>query len=258
MADTCLLSLVTITRNDPAGLERTLASTAAWLEDPAVEQVVVEASAPPTAVARPAVRIIRQQEPGIASAFNEGLAAARGEWLWFLNGGDQVDPRLGPAFLLALLRASRADVIIGATTYERETDARAHVPPNRRWPPVQPWIPHPSTLIRHRLFAELGGFDPAYTIAMDYEWWMRAVSADVPIDVISVPLAVFASEGISQRPESRDRLIREKGDVIRRHQRDLWCAWILTGGRLLRGWLRALVARRIARKGKPAVKSRAP
>jgi len=247
-----ILSIVTITKNDPAGLAQTLASTAAWLMDPTVEQIVIDASAPPAVVNNPAVRVIRQRSHGIATAFNEGLQAAKGEWVWFLNGGDRVDVRLTPEFLLALLRSSKADVIIGGMRYEEEAEPKPHLSPNMQWPPFKAWIPHPSTVVRRRLFERFGMFDATYSIVMDYEWWLRALSADVPVDVLSVPFAVFARGGISQQIEFRKKLVREQGDVIRRYQLRLWRAWILSGCRLLRVWLAAIFVRRIDKPRVPA------
>ncbi len=247
------LSIVTVTKDDPAGLERTLASTAAWLEGPAVEQIVIDASVPPAAVGNPVVRVARQQSHGIAAAFNEGLQAAKGEWVWFLNGGDRVDARLTPEFLLTLLGRTTADVMVGGTIYEEEAEPRPHLPPNMRWPPLHAWIPHPSTVVRRRLFERFGVFDATYSIVMDYEWWLRALSADVPVDVLSVPFAVFARDGISQQIEFRKKLVREQGDVIRRYQLRLWRAWILSGCRLLRVWLAAIFVRRISKPSDPAV-----
>src|SRR5687768_13762120 len=167
-----LLSLVTVTRDDPSGFAQTLASTAEWLKTPAVEQIVVDASEPAATASVSPVRIIRQQPKGIASAFNEGTRATRGEWIWFLNGGDRIDSRLSPDFLLSLLRSTSASVVIGGLTYGDETNPQFHLPPSKQWPPLIPWIPHPAAIVRKSLFDRFGLFDERYRIAMDYEWWL--------------------------------------------------------------------------------------
>jgi Glycosyl transferase family 2 len=238
------LTIITITKDDPAGLARSLAS-AEPLRSAGAEQVVIDGGAPAagSGVTGPASRgVTIQVRPaqGIADAFNAGLALAQGEWVWFLNGGDQVDSRLTPEFLFALLGHTRADVVIGGITYEGEAEPRPHPPREWQWPPLRSWIPHPATLVRRRLFDQFGGFDERYSIAMDYEWWLRALAPDRPVDVISAPFTVFAAGGISQQPGSRATIIRERDEAINRHRSRYWRAWLSSGGRLFRAWLRSL------------------
>ena len=243
------LTLITITKDDPAGLARTLASAAA-LRAAGAQHLVIDGGASParagTAAAGGESVVFHSRPPqGISDAFNAGLALAQGEWVWFLNGGDQVDARLSSDFLQALLGSSRADLVIGGLTYAGETEPRAHPPRELQWPPFRSWIPHPATLIRRRLFAQFGGFDGRYSIAMDYEWWLRVFSTNVPADVLAVPFAVFAGGGLSQRPEMQKVIAREQADALRRHFGALWWPWLGFNGRLLRAWLRAMLAGRI-------------
>lgn len=243
------LSIITITKDDPAGLAKTLAS-AAPLRSAGVEHFVIDGNTVPgtgvvTDRGDPRLEVYLRPPQGIADAFNFGLARARGEWVWFLNGGDQIDVRLTAEFLFALLDNTRADVVIGGITYEGETKPRAHPSGELQWPPFRTWIPHPSTLVRRRLFEQLGAFDERYSVAMDYEWWLRAFSAAVRMDVLAVPFTVFAPDGISQQSDQWVKIARERDDAIRRHEGRLWRTWFAAGGRLLKAWLTARFARRL-------------
>lgn len=242
------LSLITITKDDPEGLADTVGSAEAF-RVAGVEHWVIDGSADPAVAAQTIgsfrVQLERRPPRGVADAFNAGIARARGDWVWFLNGGDRIDERLTPEFLLTLLQSSRADVIVGGVTYDGESDPRPHFPASRQWPPLASWIPHPSTLVRKTLFDRFGLFDERYRITMDYEWWLRALGDDTRIDILAVPFARFASGGISQRPESRPLIAAEKGDAIRRHQANLWKTWFSRGARLTLEWVRALFVPRI-------------
>jgi glycosyltransferase involved in cell wall biosynthesis len=252
------LTLITVTKDDPDGLARTLVS-ADLLRSHGAEHVVVNGgsddsaanSAGPPEISA-GIRVLRRPPLGVADAFNAGLAAATGEWVWFLNGGDQIDERLNPAFLMELIRISNADVLIGGIAYAAEEARPAHPPPRDQWPSLAPWVPHPASLVRRRLFERFGGFDPRYQIAMDYEWWLRVLGRDVTVDLLDIPFVVFAPGGMSQRPEMRARLNQERDDIIRRHQGLLWRNELRSGLRLTKSWLRALFARRLREPVKPS------
>jgi glycosyltransferase involved in cell wall biosynthesis len=216
------LTIVTVTKDDPIGLGRTLVSATA-LRAAGAEHLVIDGGIDPDTTLRivaesgEGIIIISRSPQGIADAFNRGLSAARGEWMWFLNGGDLIDARLEPEILVSLLGNTKAEVIIGGLTYEGELDPRPHPLPEKRWPSISSWIPHPATLVRRRMFEQHGRFDARYRIAMDYEWWLRALGPHVAVDVLSLPFAVFALGGISQRPEMREIIRREKLRAISRH-----------------------------------------
>ena len=234
------LSLVTITKGDASGLARTLASTADWLADPAVEQIVIDASAPPAVVEHPAVRVICQQSHGIAAAFNEGWRAARGEWVWFLNGGDALHPQLSRQWLFALLAATSADIVVGTVHYDGDVAPRPSRLLREQWPPLICWIPHPAALVRREVLMRAGGFDERWRIAADFDLWLRLLHQDVRVDVVSVPFAFFDVKGVSQRPDTRGVLAQENAGVLWRHKSRLICAWLITArhmlGALWRAW----------------------
>lgn len=224
-----LLSIVTITRADPAGLMRTLTSARSWRSGGCVEQIVVDGGEDSSSDRFEAVgcRYVKQQSScGIAAAFNEGISAARGEWIWFLNGGDRADERCDPDLVLNLLSVSKADVVICGTTYDGDQEPRPFLPPKMQFPPILSWIPHPSAFIRRRLFVEFGLFDERYAIAMDYEWWLRALSRERPVDLLRIPVARFDVTGSSMRPDRRRIIQSETAHAIWRHK-----------GVILRSWL---------------------
>lgn len=212
------LTIVTITKDDPVGLGRTLASARAWREFPGVEQVVVFAGdAIPDGIPE-AVGVVRQASVGIARAFNEGLASARGEWIWFVNSGDAIHEELSPAWLSTLTRRTQADVVTGALLYDDEREPRPPPPPSCQWPMLHSWPAHPATLVRRRALVAIGGFDPRWSICMDFDLWHRLFDAQRAVDVVAMPFARFETNGISRRPEYVGCLYRENAAVVWRHK----------------------------------------
>ncbi len=213
-----LLTIITISREDFAGLARTVASADFGKENQDVERMVVEAGESGQAWALAAgCRWFRQSGTGISGAFNEGLAAARGEWIWFLNGGDRMHEALDPAWLLELLRNTRADVVTGAVQFDGEPQARVLPHASYQWPLLACWPAHPATIIRRELLLRVGGFDEKLGIAMDYDLWFRALRRPTVVDMISVPFARFDTTGISERPDSRALARREEAAVVVRY-----------------------------------------
>jgi glycosyltransferase involved in cell wall biosynthesis len=233
------LSIVTITKDDTAGLARTLASTAAWRPRPGVEQIVVLAGAEPAAWPD-GVRALRQTGDGIAAAFNEGWQAARGEWIWFLNGGDAIHEELAPEWLEWWLARTRADLLVGCVHGDGDAGPRALTPLREQWPLLHSWPPHPATLVRREVLQRAGGFSPRYQVCMDFDLWQRLLGAGARADVIAVPLARFDLGGLSSRPENAGLVFRENGAVLWRHQGAVWRSIWRGGWGLVLGWLRAL------------------
>ena len=87
-----LLSIVTVTKNDRNGLKNTLDSLKR-LSDLRIELLIVSGdstnSTDNLGLEFGHISIINNQNSGIYHAMNIGLQQARGEYIWFLNGGDE-------------------------------------------------------------------------------------------------------------------------------------------------------------------------
>ena len=83
------------------------------------------------------------------------------------------------------------------------------------WPPVLSWVPHPSTIVRKKLFDDYGLFDENLNIAMDYEIWIRFFSKNIKVDVISIPLIIFYQSGLDLTRNNETK--REVSRVLRKY-----------------------------------------
>lgn len=101
---TPLISIITVVRNDPEGLRRTLASVARN-KGKRTEYLVIDGASSDDTLAlaenqRSLIdRLVSEPDQGIYDAMNKGLALAQGDYLLFLNAGDEL--LLDPEELLA-------------------------------------------------------------------------------------------------------------------------------------------------------------
>jgi hypothetical protein len=176
-----MLSIITISKDDPEGLNHTLSST----QDVAsVEHIVVLGGNH----LQPSIEIlhlfncitIQQLDQGISAAFNLGLTQATGLGVMFLNGGDSLlDPSLvtnaldclekHPEIDILLYDAIFDDAIAGPYLYRAQQFYGSKL--NR----IGLGMPgsHQAMIVRRSSFDRVGLFNPDCSVAMDYDWLCR-------------------------------------------------------------------------------------
>jgi glycosyltransferase involved in cell wall biosynthesis len=139
----------------------------------------------------PEARLIRQANGGVSSARNNGLAAARGEFVAFLDQDDIWHTSHLERQLAALVAHPGSDV--AASPFLRYIPQAGRFPePDTQWPAPRPmetdphfsgWIYHQfmadcwaltsATTIRRTVLESLGGFDVGLPYSEDWELFLR-------------------------------------------------------------------------------------
>lgn len=182
------MSVVIPVRNGARTLARALASIAAQTHPPHEIVLVDGHSTDATAqIAQqtPGVRYLSQQSPGLAAAFNEGIAAAQGELIAFLSHDDWWEPHK-LARQVAHLQA-QPTLQYTVTHVHFFVEAGFALPLGFRpallhtTPPA--FIPE-TLLARRAVFQTVGLFDPRLTHALDVDWFARAFDAQLPHAIV--------------------------------------------------------------------------
>jgi glycosyltransferase involved in cell wall biosynthesis len=188
-----IVSVITVVRNGSSLIEKTIRSVIAQTY-PNIEYIVIDGgSSDGTAeiVRRYENRIsywISEPDRGIYDAMNKGLAAATGDYVWFMNAGDRIyaDDILEKIFEVDPVRAAdgwgtphRAEIYYGDTmivnSEHHEIGLRRLRPPEvLTWKSFQMGmlVCHQAILVSREIAAP---FDPQYKHAADFDWVVRAL-----------------------------------------------------------------------------------
>lgn len=217
-----LLSIVTVTKNNLPGLQRTVASVAEQ-EGIDYEYVVVDGGSSDGSkdflINSGAVvsRWISEPDDGIYDAMNKGIRLARGEWVLFLNGGDLLSSHDALA-VFARDHLDYADFsMVYTDSYEEMADGEVRLKRARshRLLSFGMFTHHQAMLFRREHI--IAGYDPHYKVAGDYALVAALVSSGGKVTKLAAnAICVFQSGGLSQRQvlQGRAELLRAQRDIL--------------------------------------------
>ena len=214
------ISVITVNLNNKEGLEETLKSIRVQ-SYPKLEHIVIDGGSTDGSL-----DIIRQHEKNIAywisesdkgiyHAMNKGIEVAAGDYLLFLNSGDRLNEP--DTISAAEAELKDADIVYGniiPTGSNKDMD---------RWKPgpftlfdfYKSTLPHSSTFVRKQVILELGKYNEKYMISSDFDFFLRAfLSGKYSFRYIDVDISVFNKEGISNKPENKKIVEKERRNII--------------------------------------------
>lgn len=217
-------SIVTCTWNSAATLGDTLASVRAQTcRD--LEHVFVDGGSQDGTLGLVAAhplpkQVLREVGGGISRAMNQGILAARGEFVAHLHSDDYY---AAPDVLEQVARRfdeSGAAWVVGQVQVLKD---------GRLLPPyaMQPFsyrayasgraaIAHPAVFVRREVFARVGMFDEGLRYAMDIDLWLRLGAHAAPA-LLERPLTVFREHAGSVSSANKILARREEFAVRRRY-----------------------------------------
>jgi glycosyltransferase involved in cell wall biosynthesis len=142
------------------------------------------------------VRYLWQAHSGVSAARNLGVAAARGEWIAFLDSDDRW---LAEKLARQMAFVQSHDGVVACQTEEIWIRNGVRVNPRRRHskpsgdiflPSLELCLVSPSAvLLRRATFERLGGFDEGLCACEDYDLWLR-LAVDTPVHLVPEALTV--------------------------------------------------------------------
>lgn len=234
----CALSVISVIKSPATGFEKTAESVMReFADDPEAEYIIkehVHAEAPREARSQPLpggftfpgepkCRIVhlRSADAGVFDGMNQALAAARGEWILFLNAGDWFSEGMGSDLRAVMQAAGEATFLYfdgvtvdcddGRQFFRRAPDRIALTDFLRRVP-----ILHPCLVLRRDYLRAIPsqagtnpGFDLRYDLAADFDLMARLAETGVPGQRISRVGAFTITGGLSGQ-----RIVRARRQAL--------------------------------------------
>lgn len=282
-----LLSLVVLGfRNFDETTRVCLDSLVPWLDDPALEILVIDNGSPDDSAqktadwcaAHPRSRcLLSESNRGFAGGMNWGVEQARGQWLLLINN-DTVFPTKAIDALKRVLNEAPSDVaMLGPVTNAAGNGQRLWQPgaTHARWLEIGRWLhDHPShqlmptyrcdffcIAIRRDVWQELEGLDPAFGLGYyeDFDFSLRLTQAGYrqliteDVFVLHIGSATFkASPAARVLMKRNKKLLKSKHPDARFEHTRLGNLTVLRTYRELKSqnlWTPALLARSDMRVG---------
>lgn len=222
------LSLITVTYNAEAVLERTLKSVQRQTAGDDVELLVVDGASTDGTLGivrryeHLVTRWVSSPDRGIYDAMNKGLALATGEYVWFLNAGDELYDESTLARFLGKIQEN-ADVYYGDALFVNEDGSaiglRSAVTPHCL-PERVTWrdfdrgmvICHQSFVMRRSLAPT---YDLSHPFSADIDWEIRCLKAARKVLNLGVPLSRYLVGGFSVKNQCASLL--DRFAILRNH-----------------------------------------
>lgn len=219
-----LISVITINRNNCAGLRSTLFSVASQ-SLPDYEYIVIDGASTDGSVnllhqfSSTINILISEPDLGIYYAMNKGLTISSGDYVIFLNSGDVF---ASPHVLFELSRyLPQHDLVYGNIAILDTSGLRCISSPDsiRYFSEYQHDLPpHPSIVVRRSLCIAKGMFDVTYPITADVLLISRIFSdPSVSYSKVNCTVAIFDHSGVSSSAANALAIYRERRDFVSKY-----------------------------------------
>jgi O-antigen biosynthesis protein len=161
------------------------------------------------------ILLVRQGEPGTASAFNASLALAQGEFAGFLGAGDLLAPHALAEVILCLEREPEAELLYSDEDRCDEAGRRFEPFFKPDWSPdlmrSVNYLSH-FAVVRRALLEAVGGLRPEFEGAQDYDLLLRL--SEQARRIAHVPAVLYHRRG--EQKEAADAGRRALAGHLRR------------------------------------------
>lgn len=169
---------------------------------------------------------ISESDRGIADALNKGLAKSRGTYVVVIQSDDRFLHQEVLKKVFPLLRDEVYDIYSFPVIMRHPIYGDITRKPVRMlwWNRFKLIFPHQGTFVHRRVYERIGGYREDFSIAMDYDFFYRAILACRTVKFHRQPaVALMGGSGIGTRLDFVHRRLKEEFLVQKMNERNpLW------------------------------------
>jgi glycosyltransferase involved in cell wall biosynthesis len=220
------LSIVTITYNAEKYLERTIQSVVNQsIQD--FEYIIIDGKSKDGTLRIASTyknrinQLISEPDRGLYDAMNKGLKLAKGDFVWFMNAGDEINDNQAIEKIYQAI-SDKTDVLYGDTYFVNNDGniqgLRSEITPHHL-PKVLKWQDMKlGMLVCHQAFITRKSITPLYmenNLSADVDWEIECLKRAKEVKYLDFVVAKYLTGGISNKQLKRSLLDRFK--VLRKH-----------------------------------------
>lgn len=222
------LSIITINRNNAAGLEKTMQSVVSQSSKD-FEYVIVDGASTDGSVEMikkyesqfAHLRWLSEPDAGIYNAMNKGIRMASCDYIQILNSADALASDVVTEKMLAALEEKGKPSILYGNMIKCFPDGRKVVDKCFAGQEITMLgmytgtLNHDPVYIRRDLFEKYGYYDETLKIVSDWKWYLQAIilGGERP-QYVDIDVTLFDMTGISESEGSRAKIKEERKKVL--------------------------------------------
>lgn len=218
------LSIITINRNNAAGLEKTMQSVAAQTYKE-FEYIIVDGASTDGGVEVIKsfeskfghLKWVSEPDSGIYNAMNKGIRMASGDYIQILNSGDSLAKEDVTERMLSALGETGAPSVLYGNMVKCFPDGYRMVDKSFAGQEITMLgmytgtLNHDPAYIRRDLFDKYGYYDESLKIVSDWKWYLQAIIlGDEKPKYVDMDVTLFDMTGISETSKELDQTERKQ------------------------------------------------
>jgi glycosyltransferase involved in cell wall biosynthesis len=183
--------------------------------------------------------LISEKDQGVYDAMNKGIARTTGDIIGIINSDDWYNDGILKIVEKVFKENEDFDIVYSPiNNYFEGKYLNTFIPGDLENLVFKFTINHPSCFVKKSVYERVGLFDLSYSIAADYDFVLRAYTSGVKFHYIETPLVSYSLNGMSGKPITKFKQIRESwrvgskiarqsSDNLEARRRKFYLVWLL-------------------------------
>lgn len=165
--------------------------------------------------------LVSERDDGIYNAMNKGIKRAKGEYVLFLNGGDQLKDKNVLQKVSDFIKGDnqKTNIYYGDMLYDDgELVSYKTSTLNEKFF-IKKSISHQATFIKKNLLIKHKGYSEKYKIVSDYDFWIKTIIKEkAKTKYLPIVISIFDQNGMSSNYKLAKKQIKERTEVLMKYK----------------------------------------